>query len=309
MTPIAAIDIGTNSILLLIARKQGTGLEAITDLARTARLGEDLAQTGVLKDEAMERAIAILQDYASILATHNVTEITCFGTAALRRAGNAREFCDRVQQTFGWPIRVLSGQEEALYTFKGVMSSAQANPASPQVDDSAIAIDIGGGSTEVIAGSADTITFEQSIPVGAVVLKDQFAIPGQIDAALQQAIATHLQSQFADVPQGTNTTVLVTGGTATTLAALELKLTTYDVKRIDGHPLTQNCIEAVFRQLNGMTKKERTKIPGMEAGRADIILPALLILRFLCDRLKTQTMTVTVRGARYGILLMGEVAA
>lgn len=307
MTPIAAIDIGTNSILLLIAEREGGQLRALTDQAKTARLGEDLAQTGILQARAMERAIAILQDYAKTLAAHNVTDITCFGTAALRRAGNAEVFCDRVQEIFGWPVRVLSGQEEAFYTFKGVMSSVSVDPAVPQQEGAAIAIDIGGGSTEVIAGVPGNIAFEQSFPVGAVLLKDQFAIPGQISEELREAIARHLQAQFIDLfDMGLARepiTVLVTGGTATTLAALALKLKTYDIEKIDGYRLSLEQIEAIFAALNQMTGEARARIPGMETGRADIILPALLILLGLCECLKTQVITVTVRGARYGILL------
>ncbi len=298
----AVIDIGTNSVLLLIAEQNADGtVQALTDQARTARLGESLATTGLLSNTAMARTLSILRDYAQAIEGADVSDVTCFGTAALRRAQNAQTFIQQVQQQLGWSVRVLSGEEEARYAFAGAMSAAATN--------SAVVIDIGGGSTEVVYGSrSQGVTSEQSFPMGAVTLKDQLSLASQISEGERDRAQTHLQAIFKALHLANNATLLFTGGTATTLPALEKQLTTYKIAKIEGTQLTSTKIQSLYDRLNGMALEQRSQLPGMEPGRADIILPALLILQAILSQLWPEnsppsSLTCTVRGARYGILL------
>jgi exopolyphosphatase/guanosine-5'-triphosphate,3'-diphosphate pyrophosphatase len=294
---IAAIDIGSNSILLLVAEHRPEGLLPLIDLAQTVRLGEGVAATGKLSDAAMARTLAGLAAYAVRLQAFSISRVVCFGTAALRRAGNAAGFIEQVQQRFGWEVQVLSGDDEARYTFQGILSALPVGTAR------AVAIDIGGGSTEVIYGTPTAITYQQSFPVGAVSLKEQFDLTDPISATQQQAIQTRLAASFASLPAPLSAPCLVTGGTATTLAALALQLTCYDIQRIEGYAMGRTDIAELYDTLNALTQAERSRLPGMEAGRADIILPALLILLTLMERLQAKRVQVTVRGVRYGVLL------
>lgn len=302
----AVIDIGTNSVLMLIAEPQADGsLKALQDQAKTARLGEGLATTGLLSEAAMARTLAILRGYRQKIQAEDISDIICFGTAALRRASNAQDFITQVQQQLSLNIQVLSGEEEAHYTFAGAMSASQA--------DQAVAIDIGGGSTEVVYGSrTQGISFQQSFPVGAVTLKEQLSLASQISVAERDRALTHLQSQFKNLQPAHNASVLFTGGTATTLPALEKRLTSYDIAQIEGTELSPVQIQHLYDRLNGMEVEARSQLPAMEPGRADIILPALLILQALLRQLWPDTWSTdptpasllcTVRGARYGILL------
>ncbi len=298
----AVIDIGTNSVLLLVAEQKSDGtLQAITDQAKTARLGEGLAATGLLSATAMTRTLAILQDYNQNIQAEGVRDVICFGTAALRRAENSQTFIQQVQQQLGWTVQVLSGKEEARYAFIGAMSATDA--------DSAVVIDIGGGSTEVVYGSlSQGVTSEQSFPIGAVTLKDQLSLGSQISGGERDRAVAHLQEPFKALSPANSAAILFTGGTATTLPALEKQLTTYDIDQIEGTQLTTAKIQNLYEHLNGMGIEARSQLPGMEAGRADIILPALLLLEALLSQLLPQTpkpITCTVRGARYGILLNG----
>ncbi len=295
----AVIDIGTNSVLMLITKQGKDGhLNAITDQAKTARLGEGLAATGNLSEAAMARTLAILQDYAKAIQSEGVSDVTCFGTAALRRAENSQTFIQQVQQQLGWTVQVLSGKEEARYAFAGAMSAAEA--------DSAVVIDIGGGSTEVVYGDREGVICDSSFPIGAVTLKDQLSLDSQISEGERDRALAHLQELFKALYPANSAAILFTGGTATTLPALEKQLTTYDIAQIERTQLTAAKIQSLYDRLNGMSLEARSQLPGMEPGRADIIQPAILILQALLTQLmapESAQLTCTVRGARYGILL------
>jgi len=302
----AVIDIGTNSVLMLIAEQSTNGqIQAITDQAKTARLGEGLAATGLLSDTAMARTLAILQGYAEAIATEVVSEVICFGTAALRRAENAQDFIGQVKQQLGWTVRVLSGEEEAEYTFAGVMTTT-----SPR-QETAIAIDIGGGSTEVVYGSRPQgITFQQSFPVGAVTLKDQFQLNDTIPTEQQEAVLADLHELFQHLEPANDRHVLFTGGTATTMPALQLRRSAYEElwQLNDTFVFSSQGVEKLYQKLNQLSLEARSQLHGMEPGRADIILPALLILKALLNKFWPEnppllSLTCTARGARYGILL------
>jgi exopolyphosphatase/guanosine-5'-triphosphate,3'-diphosphate pyrophosphatase len=304
MTYAAAIDIGTHSALLLIAQCQGDQVRPQVDLARTTKLGESLSSTKAISPAALERLLAVLKIYQAILSEYPIQQLTVFGTAAFRLAVNADVCREAIARTFGWSLRILSGEEEADYTFKGVLQLfSKTRSFAAGATSRVVAIDIGGGSTEIISGLPGRVQQQWSIPVGAVFLKQQFE-PGDCltDSDIDRMVQ-FLTNHFAAI-QGVSSPhrVFVTGGTATTLAALLLEMEEYDFRHIDGYGCTLASIEVLFRELNLLSTAQRADLPGMEAGRADVILPALVILRTLLNLLGTETITVTVRGARYGIL-------
>lgn len=291
----AAIDIGTQSVLLLIADWDGARLHPVMDLARAARLGEGLSRHGQISPAAAARTLAVLREYRDRLEAAAVDQVRCFGTAALRQGHNAADFIEQVQAALGWSVQVLSGAEEADYTYRGALSLLP--------DRGAVVVDIGGGSTEVIWGDRDRVDGSQSLPVGAVLLKEQFQLGDCLSGPQQQQVLTWLTKQFASlsaVPP--DRPWLITGGTATTLAALDQQLTAYDIAKIDGYYLREGALQGWYTHLNQMPLTERQQLPGMEAGRADLMLPALLILMALLQRHPGHSLRVTVRGARYGIL-------
>ena len=317
MVNYAAIDIGTNSILLLIAQKIDGSLPSlvpILDQAKTVRLGENLLSTGCLCDEAMERTLTGLKAYLSTVEAFNPQKILCFGTEALRRANNANMFCQRVRHELGLEVQILSPAAEASYTFQGAISSL---PRSEQLTKDlakdlvkGLVIDIGGGSTEIVCGTIETIEYQQSFPIGAVVAKEKFQLKEQILSTEFETLQAYVKDSCKPLPMVVqNTTILLTGGTATTLSALDQQLVSYDIARIDGYRMQHSTIKALYNQLNQMSLEQRAALAGMELGRADIILPALIILLTLLDCLDIHTVQISVRGARYGILLGGELTS
>ena len=294
MTLLAAIDLGTHSALLLIARWQPPYLLPWVDAAQTTHLGAGLANTGEIGSAALERLWTVLDDYQQQLQAVGCDLPLVFGTAVFRQARNRTACIQRLQARYGWTLRVLSPAEEAHYAFGGAVQGL----AQPF----AWVVDIGGGSTEVIVGRGQ-IDQSWSLPVGAVVLRDQFALQDQLSSQELQRLDAALGETFLPIsPSQESIPVRVTGGTATTLAALKLRLTGYDVNAIEGTPFTLTDLDALFEQLNGLDLQARSRLPGMEAGRAGVILPALRLLRSLLMRLEANSFTVTVRGPRYGLL-------
>lgn len=295
----AVIDIGTHSALLLVAETAGGSLRPLLDEARTTRLGAGLKDSQRISPEAQARLLQVLATYEAILSEYEIERLLCFGTAVFRHARNAAEVLQQIQLKLGWPVQVLSGQQEAEYTFKGVLQTQLADPAG----GSAIAVDIGGGSTEVIFGSRRAIAQCWSFPVGALSLQEQFQLGESIDSQTAAAIDRFLEDCFGPLlPPEPAAPMIVTGGTATTLAALMLELQSYDISRIDGCQFSQAQLAVMYSELNQLTVSQRADLPGMEAGRAEVILPAMRILQGLLHRLQAQAITVTVRGARYGLL-------
>ena len=298
-----AIDIGTNSILLLVAQKSDGShplLTTVLDQAQTVRLGENLLSTGRLSEQAMERTLNGLKTYLNTVKPLAPQRIICFGTEALRRAQNADAFCQHVHHKLGIKLQILSPAAEADYTFRGAISSLPSSMPFTQV----LVIDIGGGSTEIVYGTKSTLEYQQSFPIGAVIAKEKFQLTEYILTTEAQALQTYTKVLCQPTPTlSQDAIILLTGGTATTLAGLDQQLIKYEIDAIDGYCMERSTIQTLYNQLNNMSLEQRTALPGMESGRADIILPALLILLTLLDVLNIHTVQISVRGARYGILL------
>jgi exopolyphosphatase/guanosine-5'-triphosphate,3'-diphosphate pyrophosphatase len=307
MTYSAAIDIGTHSALLLIARCRNAQVDPVVDLARTTKLGAGLSPTGQISSEGMERLGRVLESYRAILSEYPIAQLTVFATAAFRQASNAADCAAQIQTTFGWPLRILTGDEEANYTFRGICQLIQSGSspiaARTATLDRVMAIDIGGGSTEVILGQPPTIHQQQSYPVGVLGLKQQLQLGDQLTTTNLDRIEAWLHQQIDVLPLPVEVgRVIITGGTATTIAALLLEMTDYDFRRIDGFCCPKADIELLLWELNRLTPSQRTDLPGMEPGRSDVILPALCLLWYLVKPLPVETITVSIRGARYGIV-------
>ncbi|RMG63046.1 MAG: Ppx/GppA family phosphatase [Calditrichaeota bacterium] len=300
MKPCAAVDIGSNSVLLLIARAGDDGLEPLLERFAVTRLSEGVAATGTISPAAIRRTEAALADYARLIARYRAERVHCVGTQVFRQAANARQVIRAWQARFGWPVRVLTGREEARYTYLGALGSL--TPAQRQ---QAVAVaDIGGASTEVAIGRGTALSRLESLPLGGVVLKEQFRCGEQLDLAVQGKIREAVRRQLARSHIGERPDLLLAvGGTATTLAAVALGLQTYRFQALDGYRFTGTALAALFQQLNALSLEDRRALPGMEPGRADIILPATLILLELMRHFGLPELIVSARGVRFGILM------
>ncbi len=291
---LAGIDIGTNTLRLLIADVDRHSLRILHSDRTITRLGGNLDRFGVLSAEARNRSLLALTAFSREIPRWRPAAVCAVGTSALRNAGNALQFIDQVREHTGLSIRVVSGEEEARLTLLGVTWSLRSAPA--------MVIDIGGGSTEIVSAGGSA---EISLPLGAVYLTDRFITsdPCSPDdlAHLRREVQTVLIRN--KLPRPDADPLVGTAGTITTLASMDLGLNDYDPDRITGHVLTHESIERMILTLSGASLAERKAIPGLEAGREDIILAGAIIADEIMLHFGYERMTVSDWGLREGIVI------
>jgi exopolyphosphatase/guanosine-5'-triphosphate,3'-diphosphate pyrophosphatase len=291
----ASIDIGTNTVLLMIAEIRGR-IEELYDTATITRLGEGLKQTGNLSAEAMERTLNALRHYKMIADKNQVEEILCVGTAALREAKNRDSFLELVSKELSFPIHVISEHDEAYYTYLSVRQGI-----SEKTHDMVI-IDVGGGSTEIIFGNRNNFIDYVSLPVGSVKLTEMFIKndPPFDDEirALRDFIKSILKFPFGKGVES----VIGTAGTITTLGSIGQGFREWEKKRIHGLRLHRERIDDVVYHLLAKTASERAQIPGMEKGREDIIPQGIILLQEIMKYLGADELLIDANGVRHGIL-------
>jgi exopolyphosphatase/guanosine-5'-triphosphate,3'-diphosphate pyrophosphatase len=299
---VAAIDIGTNTVLLLVAEPGPSGpLVAVTERATVTRLGEGVDKTRRLAPAAIARTVACLEEYAKTVRDLGVARIGVVGTSAMRDAAGGDVVRDRVRALFGVDARVLSGAEEADMAFRGAIGGLQPLPG-PNL----AVFDIGGGSTEVVLGRAvegeAEITFAHSFDIGSVRLTERLVTHDPIAAAELEAVLEAARAGFGSIPAlGFTTIPIGTAGTMTTLAAVSLQLEPYDGARVHGHVMPVDELRAVVSRLAALPVDARRAVPGMEPKRADVIVAGGCIALALLDHWRVAEVRVSDRGVRWGL--------
>lgn len=293
---IAAIDCGTNTIKLLVGELQGSGADAALTVelkeARMVRLGEGLDQSGMIGDAALGRAFAALDEYAGLIASHQIDRVRFVATSATRDAANAGVFTAGVRERLGVDPEVVAGTEEAALAFDGAVRSLRSRPELP-----VLVVDIGGGSTELIRGSVldapPSAAF--SMQIGSVRLHERHlrSDPPSTDevAACVRDIDDHLDRCPVDPSRAA--TVVGVAGTITTIAAGVLGLSAYDRDAIDQAVLPVGEIQAMVDRLLAMTVSERLTLGWMHPGRADVIAAGGLILSRILRRVPVESLVVS----------------
>lgn len=298
---LAAIDIGTNSVLLLIAKTHGATLDAVCQEARITRLGEGLSHTTILSSAAIDRTMAALREYRDLCRVRGIADIAAVGTAAMRTARNAHDLIERARSELDIAIDVISGNEEARLTWKASAAS---------FGDDAVVMDIGGGSTEFIAprqrGEQGLETI--SIPVGVVGLTERFLSsdpPSPHDIAEARCHLREMLEQRLDrtVFAQPDSPFVVAAGTPTTLAAMHARIDPYDPTRVHGMTLSTDDVATLIDKIAQCTMDERRAIKGMQRGREDVILAGALLMREAMDIVGQARAIVSDRGVRWGVLI------
>jgi exopolyphosphatase / guanosine-5'-triphosphate,3'-diphosphate pyrophosphatase len=300
---VAAIDIGTNSVLLLIAEKTASGLTPLLERATITRLGEGVDRTRELARTARERTLDCLADYASDIMRHAPARIAAVGTSAMRDARGGPEFAKEAEQVLGTLPLVIAGKREAELTFRGALSGL-----GLETGERAAVLDVGGGSTEIVVGSAPdaskpaSIESATSLDLGSVRLFERHVTrdppsPSELDAARRDVDRT-LWSERA-VPS--EAVFVGVAGTVTTLAAVAGDVDPYDATRIHGARLARGTVRDLASRLASLSLVDRKKLRGLDERRADVIVTgALLVERVLAWSQKTE-LVVSDRGVRWGL--------
>ena len=294
---LATIDIGTNTTLLLVAEANDDDVCVLAERAEITRLGRGIGADGGLGRPGIERTLAVLTDYVSVARAHGAT-IHAIGTEGLRRAPNAREFLEPAAQILGATVEVIDGDREAELSF---LAARRSFPAETQA--TAVVLDIGGGSTEIIVARAGHVDFRRSLPMGSVRLTEKHIRNDPAAAAEVAAITSEIVQQLASVPFPRGPLTLIgTAGTVTTLAAMSRGLTSYDPTRVHGHRLTRTALEHQIDRLRTSTQAARETMAGLDPKRADVILAGACILATIAQTAQANEILVSDRGIRWGLL-------
>jgi exopolyphosphatase/guanosine-5'-triphosphate,3'-diphosphate pyrophosphatase len=286
-TRVAAIDCGTNSIRLLVADVHPDG--TLTELDRRmqiVRLGQGVDRTGELAPEALERTLAATRTYAKAAAERGATRVRFVATSATRDARNRAEFFDGVRATLGVDPEVVTGEEEALLSFRGATSgSASAHPGPYLV------VDLGGGSTELVLGTTSPDA-AVSMDVGSVRLTERHLrsdppTPREVERARADVTAA-LDAASAVVPLGRTATLVGLAGSVTTVTAHVLGLPEYRREAVNGTVLTVDQVLAACDDLLGRTREQRLALGFMHPGRADVIGAGALVWAQVVARVRDE---------------------
>ena len=298
----ATIDLGSNTVRLLVveAFADGSWRPLLHD-QRVTRLGEGLASNGALSLAAMARTAGVVQEYVGRAAAADASEVRIVATSAMREATNGREFAAALERATGTSVHIVSGEEEARLTVRGIQA-ALGPPA-----DRLLAFDIGGGSTEFILAEHGQVTNAVSLKLGVVPLAERHPFPGPVEpdryARLVDEIRAQLVRELPPAIAGAAVSELIgTAGTATTLAALDLSLQRYDAARVQGHRMSRAAIARVAQRLAAIDVAARAALPCLEPGRADLIVPGVAIVVAALEVIGAGTLIVSDWGLREGIV-------
>lgn len=278
----AVIDIGTNTVKLLVADVRDGQVWPVITKDQTTRLGEGVHARRQLSRPAIERTVAAITDYVADAREQGVTDVLALTTSATRGAENRAEFLAAVRERCGLDVQVITGEREAELIYHGVASDPVL--AGRRL----LVMDVGGGSCEFIQGEAGKIERHQSLPVGAVRMMEKFGDDFP-------ALAMFLRNTFREVLReysAAGRQFIASGGANITLARIAHR-----------NMLTTEEVLAWVARLNVLTVEQRRQVPGMPADRADIIVAGAAALAFALEALGVHEVTVSTRNLRYGALL------
>jgi exopolyphosphatase/guanosine-5'-triphosphate,3'-diphosphate pyrophosphatase len=303
------IDIGTNTILMVIAEYNAadSSVKTLLDIQRVPRLGKGVDKNRNILPESIEKAIDILNEYSEISQEYNSETITATATSFIRDSANKNEFIGAVKEATGIEIEILPGSEEAKWTYiGGIYDKLDNNPGKITT------IDIGGGSTEITIAEPvnnlkdlfNTKFSCRSLDVGSVRVNEKYLSSHppsyQNIAEAEQFINEHLAKIDFDI---TGSSLVGVAGTVTTLAAIKLGLSSFEADKVDNTVITIDEIEHILSRLTPLSLEELYLLGDYMTGRADIVIPGILILKCFMRKFGFAKVKVSTKGLRYGVFL------
>lgn len=275
----AAIDVGSNTLRLLIGEVKTGKFKHIYTARSITRLAAGIAEAGFLREDSMQQSLIALKDFALALSGHGIKNVRAVGTSALREASNSKAFIEKVFTETGLQIEVISGEEEARLTAKGVLLGSEGVVSAPLI------IDIGGGSTEwIIQPERNSKPLSHgTVPVGVVNMAEKFIKTDPPSDADITRLTHEIDSRFSSVKYDIlnhiyiTTKLIGTGGTITTIAAMDLGLKEYSTERVHLHNISLDKISRLKDRLIFMPLLQRQDIEGLEPKRSDLIIPGILL--------------------------------
>ncbi len=293
----AIIEIGTNSLKLLVFKTDPL-FEVVLDRTIITRMGEGYNQTGQISLRAVKRNIEEIEECLKVIKSYQCSDVSLYGTMIFRSARNSEDALNEIYQETGLVLHVITGDQEAEYSFLAAMDSFPSN------NEDILVIDTGGGSTEFIFGKNRKVGIAKSIDVGAVTLTERFGLDCEVDATTLQKCDDFLFNKFRDIKEDfVPRAIIGIGGTVTTLASIIQKLESYSVSRVHGSKVNLKDIIELEAELASKNIEKRKSIIGLSPKRADIILGGILIVKSILKKYGVNEMLVCDHGLRYGLAL------
>lgn len=303
MRRLASIDIGSQTIRLLVADVSPEGiLVPVLRNHAIIRLGADMHESGTLKQNSIAQAVACIENFILQAQKLEPSGIYAVATACVRAADNSAAFLNEVFYQTGVMPAVLTGQEEARMALAGVSSGITCIP------ESMIVIDIGGGSTELICTRNEKIIKSESLPLGVITLTERYLghdppAPADISELRRSILRTMKLHGLLEGTWYNHKLLLGTAGTVTTLAAMDLRMEEYNSAMINGHHLSIQSVQQLFKAMLQKNKTERSTMPGLEPGRSTVILAGTAIVLEIMKSLRTKIIQVSDAGLLEGVLI------
>lgn len=296
--PVATIDVGTNSVLLLVGRMSDRGrLVPLLDRATITGLGRGVDRSRRLAPQAIESTLRVLRDYVEQARAAGATVVRAVGTSAVREASNASEFLDAAAAILDAPIEVITGRREAELTFGGSIEGIDLDA------DDVTVVDIGGGSTEIVRGARGELQQATSLDVGSVRLFERHLTDDPPTAAQVGALREEVRSILSSAPVPLGVPLVGIAGTVTTVATLARVIDPYDPDRVHGLRISGDEIATLAEKLTAMTVAERRGLPGLDPARADVIIAGTLLLLGIVEHAGAEEVIVSNGGVRVGLAL------
>ena len=306
----AAIDIGTNTVRLLVADYEGgKSFRPVFRQEIITRLGENFSAKGTISEKAMERTLEALTDFKKAITEVGVDKTIAVATSVIREAKNGRDFIEKARGKTGIEVIPISGETEAELSARGALL-----PVNSEYNQ-ALIFDIGGGSTEFILAQGNKLLRTESIELGVVHLaeehlyndppqKKELAVIEKIIHSKIQKVRQHFQDSSL-YPFKPDSRVILIGiaGTPTTLAAIDLKLAEYDREKVINHTLPSERIEEIFQELIRKKATDRLIMPGLQKGREDLIIPGIIIVKEVMGIFGFSVLRVIDSGILEGVVL------
>jgi exopolyphosphatase/guanosine-5'-triphosphate,3'-diphosphate pyrophosphatase len=292
----AAVDIGSNTLLLLVVEEEAGRLRARRDLCKFGRLGQGLDRTGQLADEAIARSLAIAREYRAVLDEEApLGGLVALATQAVREAQNASEFVGPAEEILGVPIQVVSGEREAELVFRSVVEAFPDLAAGELV-----VVDVGGASTEFIVGRGGAVQSMKSVPIGAVRLSERHLKSDPPTADEGRALIADIDRELARLALPRGAALIGTAGTATTLASVAQNLRVYQADKVQGFRIERGEVERQLARYLELTVAEKRHLPGLEPQRADVIAGGAAIYARVANAMDAAEIITSDRGIRWG---------
>jgi exopolyphosphatase/guanosine-5'-triphosphate,3'-diphosphate pyrophosphatase len=307
----AVIDVGTNSVKLLVADVSGRSVQPVHEESRQTRLGKGFYETRQLQSEAIARTAEAVAEFTKTAREHKVAAIRVIATSAARDAVNSKDLISSIEAASGLKAEIISGEREAGLAFQGVTTDPELANAP------LLLLDIGGGSTQFILGRGERTHFAHSFQLGAVRLLEKFppgdppargeftACRGWLENFLQTEVRPGLTPALLRETDSRSAGIQLvgTGGTASILGRIEAKLDRYDRERLDATRLSLEQVKTHRKRLWSLPLAERKEIIGLPKSRADVILTGILIYETVMEAFGFKRLRISTRGLRFAAVM------